>query len=79
MGDATTVKGYEPTRGLSYDPAEPVYWERKALDGEVHRAFEICNGCRMCFKYCDAFPLLFDLLERRITMSGASPPARSRQ
>ncbi|HTP51494.1 MAG TPA: heterodisulfide reductase-related iron-sulfur binding cluster [Anaeromyxobacteraceae bacterium] len=65
MSDATTVKGYEPTPGLSYDPTEPVYWERKALDGEVHRAFEICNGCRMCFKYCDAFPLLFDLLDKK--------------
>ena len=56
---------YKPTAGLSYDPSEPVYWDRSALDQEITRAFEICHGCRMCFKYCDAFPTLFELLDRR--------------
>jgi Fe-S oxidoreductase len=56
---------YQPTPGLSYDPAEARYWDPAALDGEVTRAFEICNGCRMCFKYCDSFPRLFDLLDHR--------------
>jgi len=56
---------YDPTPGLSYDPSEPVYWDPAALDGEVRRAFDICNGCRMCFKYCDAFPRLFQLLDGR--------------
>jgi Fe-S oxidoreductase len=56
---------YLPTPGLSYDPAEPRYWDRAALDGEVLRAFEICHGCRMCFKYCDTFPSLFSLIDER--------------
>ncbi len=56
---------YAPTPGLSYDPSEEKYWDAAALDGEVRRAFEICNGCRLCFKYCDSFPRLFDLLDRR--------------
>lgn len=56
---------YKPTEGLSYDPSEPVYWDRSALAQEVTRAFEICHGCRMCFKYCDAFPSLFELLDKR--------------
>ncbi len=56
---------YLPTAGLSYDPAEPRYWDAAALDGEVRRAFEICHGCRMCFKYCDSFPRLFELLDTR--------------
>ncbi len=55
---------YQPTPGLSYDPSEARYWEAGALEGEVRRAFEICHGCRMCFKYCDAFPTLFGLLDR---------------
>ncbi len=54
---------YQPTDGLTYDPAEPKYWDRKALDKEINRAFEICHGCRMCFKYCDAFPNLFDIID----------------
>jgi Fe-S oxidoreductase len=56
---------YQPTPGLSYDPSEEKYWDPAALDGEVRRAFEICHGCRLCFKYCDAFPRLFELLDRR--------------
>ncbi len=54
---------YKPTDGLTYDPSEPRYWDRDALDGEVERAFEICHGCRMCFKFCDTFPTLFSLID----------------
>ncbi|HXK09645.1 MAG TPA: heterodisulfide reductase-related iron-sulfur binding cluster [Vicinamibacteria bacterium] len=56
---------YKPTDGLSYDPEEPKYWEPAALQKEVTRGFELCHGCRMCFKYCDAFPILFDLIDNR--------------
>ena len=56
---------YQPTPGLSYDPTEARYWDPAALDGEVRRAFEICHGCRMCFKYCDSFPRLFQLLDQK--------------
>ncbi|WP_242360091.1 heterodisulfide reductase-related iron-sulfur binding cluster [Anaeromyxobacter sp. SG17] len=56
---------YQPTPGLSYDPSEARYWDRAALEGEVRRAFEICHGCRMCFKYCDSFPRLFTLLDQK--------------
>ncbi|HTN52867.1 MAG TPA: heterodisulfide reductase-related iron-sulfur binding cluster [Anaeromyxobacter sp.] len=56
---------YLPTPGLSYDPAEERYWDPSAVDAEVHRAFEICHGCRMCFKYCDSFPRLFDFIDHR--------------
>lgn len=54
---------YQPTDGLSYDPSESRYWDPAALDQEVTRAFEICHGCRMCFKYCDSFPDLFALID----------------
>jgi Fe-S oxidoreductase len=54
---------YQPTPGLSYDPADSRYWDDGALDAEVRRAFEICHGCRMCFKYCESFPTLFSLLD----------------
>jgi len=54
---------YQPTDGLSYDPEDAKYWQPEALAKEVRRAFEICHGCRMCFKYCDTFPTLFSLLD----------------
>lgn len=54
---------YKPTDGLSYDPSEEKYWNKEALDKEVLRTFEICHGCRLCFKYCDAFPSLFSFID----------------
>lgn len=56
---------YKPTAGLTYDPSDPVYWDTDALQAEIDRTFEICHGCRMCFKYCDSFPSLFSFLDER--------------
>ena len=56
---------YSPTPGLTYDPSDPTYWDANALQGEIDRTFEICHGCRMCFKYCDSFPSLFSFLDDR--------------
>ncbi len=64
MGDADDKNiSYRPTDGLSYDPTEPKYWDETALAKELTRVFEVCHGCRMCFKYCDSFPDLFSLLD----------------
>jgi Fe-S oxidoreductase len=62
MGEPTNIS-YKPTDGLSYDPNDPIYWEEASLDKELTRVFEVCHGCRMCFKYCDSFPNLFDLID----------------
>ena len=56
---------YQPTDGLTYDPEDEKYWDERALAKETERIFEICHGCRMCFKYCDSFPTLFDLIDER--------------
>ncbi len=42
---------------------DPSYWDRKALDEELARVFDICHGCRRCFNLCNAFPTLFDLID----------------
>jgi len=55
---------FSPTDGLSYNPNEEVYWDKQALRKEIDRTFEICHSCRMCFKYCDAFPAIFDLIDK---------------
>ena len=54
---------YQPTDGLSYDPSEEKYWSETALAKEIERVFEVCHGCRMCFKYCDSFPILFTAID----------------
>ena len=60
-----TPIAYAPTDGLTYDPEDPVYWDPAALRKEVERTFEICHGCRMCFKFCDSFPSLFDFIDKQ--------------
>jgi Fe-S oxidoreductase len=74
MSESSENIRYQPSQGLSYEPSEAVYWEPAALRQEVFRTFEICHGCRLCFKYCDVFPSLFELVDtthdgdvRRIT------------
>ena len=74
MSDAGGNISYQPTEGISYDPAESRYWDPRGLEAEIVRVFETCNGCRLCFKYCDTFPDLFRLIDgakegdvRRIT------------
>ena len=63
MSEKSTAISYMPTDGLTYDPTDPKYWDEGALAKEVTRVFEVCHGCRMCFKYCDSFPTLFDLID----------------
>jgi Fe-S oxidoreductase len=65
MSEGTKNISYQPTDGLSYDPSEEKYWNREGLEREIQRIYEICHGCRLCFKYCDTFPDLFSLIDER--------------
>ena len=56
------IKG-TPTEGLTYNPNDTKYWDKDALRGEIERAFDICNGCRLCFNLCTSFPDLFKAVE----------------
>lgn len=48
----------------TYDPFEPAYWDEADLRQELTRVFDLCHGCRLCFKFCTAFPTLFELIDR---------------
>ena len=63
MSDSKKPMSYAPTEGLTYDPEDPRYFDGGMLQKEIDRVFEVCNGCRMCFKYCDVFPSLFKLVD----------------
>jgi Fe-S oxidoreductase len=65
MSQTDKPVSYQPTDGLSYDPDETGYWDAAGLQKELTRTFEVCHGCRMCFKYCDSFPILFDLIDKK--------------
>ena len=47
--------------GLKVD--DPDFWDSTHLRGEIDRIFDICHGCRLCFKFCGSFPALFDLID----------------
>ena len=63
MTDQGKPISYLPTEAVSYDPSEPIYWSPAAFGQEQLRTFEICHGCRLCFKFCDTFPALFALVD----------------
>jgi len=64
MADDLPEIRYQPTDGMTFNPNEDLYWDRAALDKEIVRSFELCHGCRMCFKYCQSFPTLFEAVDR---------------
>ncbi len=68
------IKG-APTKGMTYNPNDPLYWDRAALAGEIERVFEICHGCRLCFNLCPSFPELFQAVDRHEGSVRALTPA----
>ncbi|MEY2588338.1 MAG: glycerol-3-phosphate dehydrogenase subunit [Acidimicrobiaceae bacterium] len=48
----------------TYDPFDAPYWDEGDLREELTRVYDLCHGCRLCFKFCDAFPTLFELIDR---------------
>ncbi|NKB47217.1 MAG: Fe-S oxidoreductase [Legionellales bacterium] len=62
------------SRGSACAPARyPIHWlrasyyDRKKLQHEMHRVFDICHGCRRCVNLCNAFPTLFNLIDHSPT------------
>lgn len=49
---------------MEYNPHHPEYWDESALAGDVRKAFDICNGCRLCHNLCPSFPALFQIVEQ---------------
>lgn len=48
----------------TYDPFHPKYFDEADLRQEMTRVYDLCHGCRLCFKFCTAFPTLFDAVDR---------------
>ncbi|HIF18714.1 MAG TPA: Fe-S oxidoreductase [Cycloclasticus sp.] len=56
-----------PTRH-PLDWKNPDFFNETKLFDELERTFDICHGCRRCFNLCNAFPLLFDVIDESDTM-----------
>lgn len=48
---------------MEYNPNNEKYWDESALAADMKQAFDICNGCRLCFSLCPSFPDLFKSVE----------------
>ena len=47
---------------MAYD--NPQFWDAAHTESELHRVFEICNGCRLCFNLCPSFEVLFRRIDQ---------------
>ena len=49
---------------ITYDPKHPKYLDEADVRHEMTRVFDLCHGCRLCFKYCSSFPTLFSYVDQ---------------
>ncbi len=55
--------GLEAPKRKSWDWKKKSFYDERDLFLELERVFDICHGCRRCFNLCNAFPLLFDMID----------------
>ncbi len=67
----------------TYDPFHPKYFDEADLRDELTRVYDLCHGCRLCFKFCTSFPTLFAFIDEhddqdaaRLTHGRAGPGRR---
>lgn len=64
----------------TYDPKHPKYLDEKDVRDELTRVYDLCHGCRLCFKFCSAFPTLFEFIDRHEDQdAGRLTPAQQDQ
>lgn len=47
----------------TYDPFHPKYFVEADLREEMTRVYDLCHGCRLCFKFCSSFPTMFEYID----------------
>jgi glycerol-3-phosphate dehydrogenase subunit C len=48
----------------TYDPKDSKYLDEADVREELTRVYDLCHGCRLCFKFCTSFPTLFDMIDK---------------
>ena len=63
-----------------YDPKHPLYLDEADVREELTRVYDLCHGCRLCFKFCTSFPTLFEFIDRHDDQdAGRLTPAQQDQ
>jgi Fe-S oxidoreductase len=63
LGDTVTI---------TYDPHHAQYLDEADVRAELTRVFDVCHGCRLCLKFCSAFPTLFSFIDRHDDQAAAA-------
>ncbi len=64
----------------TYDPKDPTYLDEASVREELTRVYDLCHGCRLCFKFCTSFPTLFDMIDQHDDQdAGRLTPAQQDQ
>jgi len=45
---------------MPYDPRDPAFYDTKAVEKELARVTELCDGCRRCYRLCTSFDYMLD-------------------
>jgi glycerol-3-phosphate dehydrogenase subunit C len=57
-----------------------LYTDEADVRAEMTRVFDLCHGCRLCFKFCTSFPTLFEMIDRHDDQdAGRLTPAQQDQ
>lgn len=63
-----------------YDPKDPKYLDEADVREELTRVYDLCHGCRLCFKFCTSFPTLFEMIDKHDDQdAGRLTPAQQDQ
>jgi glycerol-3-phosphate dehydrogenase subunit C len=61
-----SVISRRPESPPAVGPDDARYFDRRDLEAETRRVFQVCHECRMCVNYCGSFPALFAAVDRDI-------------
>ena len=56
---------------ITYDPHDPTYLDEGDVRDELTRVYDLCHGCRLCFKFCSVVP---DAVRRSSTATTTRTP-----
>ena len=57
----------EAPKRLPIDWQSEEFTDPDSVDKELERVFDVCHTCRRCVNLCNAFPILFDLIDESET------------
>ncbi|MFM8310676.1 MAG: heterodisulfide reductase-related iron-sulfur binding cluster [Ilumatobacteraceae bacterium] len=65
---------------ITYEPKHPKYLDEADVREELTRVYDLCHGCRLCFKFCTSFPTLFEMIDQHDDQdAGRLTPAQQDQ